>query len=128
MSRLVLPCALAAAALAACGGDRTFEAQEFIDEANAQGAGLELGEELSSSGTDTEVFSVALASSATQVSGGGSLAVAEDAEGGEAEFARCESAATLVCYRAANVVLRLEEVSPEQRAQLDEAFTKLESD
>lgn len=122
---LVAACALA---LAACGEERTYEAEEFVDEANAQGAGMELGEPLSSTDAGTEVFAIELASSATQVHGGGSLIVGEDVEEGQAEFARCESAASLICYRAANVVLRLEEIAPEQRSQLDEAFSALGSD
>jgi hypothetical protein len=127
LRRLPVPLAVLAI-LAACGGERTFEAAEFVEEANAHGAGMELGEPLSSTGAAGEVFAVELASSATQVHGGGSLIVVDDAEEAQAEFARCESAASLVCYRAANVVLRLEEVSPEQRAQLDEAFTELGSE
>jgi hypothetical protein len=114
--------------LVACGGERTFEAEEFVDEANEHGAGMELGEPLSAVHTETEVFSVELASSATQVHGGGSLVVADDLEDGQAEYERCEGAASLTCYRAANVVLRLEDVSPEQRAQIDGAFAALESD
>jgi hypothetical protein len=114
--------------LVACGGDRNFEASEFVEEANEHGAGMELGEPLSAGETGNEVYAVELASSATQVHGGGSLVVADDVEAGQAEFARCESAASLVCYRAANVVLRLEEVDPEQQSQLDEAFSALGSD
>ena len=114
--------------LAGCGEERTFDAEEFVEEANARGAGMELGEPLSSADPGSEVHAVELASSATQVHGGGSLIVVDDVESGQAEFTRCESAASLTCYRAANVVLRLEEVSPEQRAQLDEAFSALGSD
>lgn len=114
--------------LAGCGGERTFEPEEFVEAANEQGAGMELGEPLSSSGSGYEVIAVELASSATQVHGGGSLVVADDVEEGEAQFARCERAASLTCYRAANVVLRLEEVAPEQAEQLEGAFTALESE
>ena len=126
MRRTAASCLVIAAAAAGCGGERTFDAQEFVDEANSHGAGLELGEPLSATGSDIEVYGVELASSATQVHGGGSLAVAEDPEGGEAEYARCEGAVDLICYRAANVVLRLEEITPEQQAQLDETFRELE--
>jgi hypothetical protein len=114
--------------LAACGAERTFEPAEFVEAANEQGAGMELGEPLASAEGGNEVFAVELASSATQVHGGGSLLVADGVEEGEAEFARCESAASLICYRAANVVVRLEEVGPEQGAQLEEALKALESE
>ncbi len=127
MRRLALSCAVIATAVAACGGERTFEAEEFVEEANQLGAGLELGERLSSTEGGGEVVAVELASSATQVHGGGSLVIVDDVEAAQAEFTRCESAAILTCYRAANVVLRLEEIAPEQRSQLDEAFTDLGS-
>jgi hypothetical protein len=115
-------------ALGACGGERTFGPQEFVEAANEQGAGMELGEPLSSAGSESEIYAIELASSATQVHGGGSLLVADDVEQGEAEFARCERAASLICYRAANVVVRLEEATPEQGAQLEEAITALGSE
>jgi hypothetical protein len=117
-----------ALALGSCGGERTFEADEFVEDVNEHGAGVELGEPLSSAETGHEIFAVELAASATQVHGGGSLVVTGDSEEAQAEHARCESAASLTCYRAANVVLRLEEVSPDQRAKLDQAFTELESE
>jgi hypothetical protein len=110
----------------ACGGERSFEAEEFVSALNEHGAGLELGEPLSSQGPAHEIHAVGLASSATQVHGGGSLAVTENVADAEAEYERCESAASLICYRAANVVLRLEEVSPEQQAQLESAFRELD--
>ena len=122
-----MPCALLALFVGACGGERTFEADEFVSELNQHGGGLELGEPLSSSDPAQEIRAVELASSATQVHGGGSMVVTEEIAAGEAEYQRCESAASLICYRAANVVLRLEEVSPEQQAQLERAFRDLES-
>jgi hypothetical protein len=123
----VLVCAIPLA-LISCGGERTFEADEFVEAVNEHGAGVELGEPLTSVETENEIFAVELAASATQVHGGGSLVVTEDSEEAQAEHARCESAASLTCYRASNVVLRLEEISPEQRSRLDQAFMALESE
>lgn len=108
---------LAAAAIAAGCGAHEFDAQEFIDQANANGAGLELGEPLLSTRDGVEIYAVELLpTSATgevgptgeQAHGGGSLIVAEDAEAGQSEYARCEGAVTIVCYRAANVVLAVQ--------------------
>lgn len=110
--------ALATAALAGAGcGEATFDAQGFVDEANSKGAGLELGEPLASEREGVELFVIEIKpSSATGEVGhsgegrhsGGSMVVTEDAEAAEQEFQRCEGAVTIVCYRAANVVLAVE--------------------
>lgn len=102
--------------IAACGGERTFDARDFVERANELGAGLELGESLHSEREEVRVYSLELlpvaASGEVQEDSdehrGGSLIVSPDAEGARAEFARCERAASLACYRAANVVLALE--------------------
>ena len=108
---------LSVAALAAGCGAKEFGAQEFVREANARGAGLQLGEPLVSTREEMEIFAVELLpTSATGEVGpdqggqraAGSLIVAPDIETGEEEYVRCEGAVTLVCYRAANVVLALE--------------------
>ena len=110
--------ALIAVPLAGCG-EREFDAREFVAEANANGAGLELGEPLLSSRDETEIYAVEVKpTAATGETGdgaprhlehaGGSLIVAPDVEAGEEEYERCEGAVTIVCYRAANVVLALE--------------------
>lgn len=112
---------LAVAALAACG-ETEFDAEGFVSEANDRGAGLELGEPLLSAREETDVYAVEVERpSATgrpdgadehlgehEHVGGGSLIVAADADAAKAEFERCEGAVSLVCYRAANVVLALE--------------------
>ena len=125
---LAAACAALTLLAAGCGGERTFDAEEFVSELNEHGAGIELAEPLSSQDPAQEIHAVALASSATQVHGGGSLSVSEDIAAAEAEHGRCESAATLICYRASNVVLRLEEVSPAQQEQIESAFRALEDE
>ena len=119
-----------AAAASACGGERTFDVHEFVEEANAAGAGIELGEPLTSSGPDRQIHDVELAASATQTHGGGSLTVTPSVEAGEAEYRRCEDAATLACFRASNVVLIVdgEELDPEQLTRLEDAFRELGGD
>jgi hypothetical protein len=147
----VIPAALAATAVSlatlalGCGsGGRTFTAEEFVEEANANGAGLELGDPLFAAEGEDEIYRVALqeghgsegagegpASGETDAAhehGGGSLRVSEDAEAAEEEYARCESAASLLCYRAANIVLILEpSVEPQQLRGLDAAIRAMES-
>ncbi|HSJ18235.1 MAG TPA: hypothetical protein VK920_09095 [Solirubrobacterales bacterium] len=109
--------ALVVAAAGGCGGDeRTFTAPEFVAEANRNGAPLELGAPLTVAGDD-EVYGVAVmergagdreTAEEAGEHGGGSLRITEDAASAQDEHARCESAASLICYRAANVVLILE--------------------
>lgn len=131
--------ALAALALAACGsGERTFGAEEFIDEANAHGASLELGEPLSTSDADVELYAVTIEepeevhdSGGEPVigheHGGGSLRVTDSVEDAEAEVERCEQAVSLFCYRAANVVLIFEQdAEPEALSEVAAALRALE--
>jgi hypothetical protein len=109
--------ALVLAAAGGCGGDeRTFTAPEFVAEANRNGAPLELGAPLTVAGDD-EVYGLAVmerragdreTAEEGGEHGGGSLRITEDAASAQDEHARCESAASLICYRAANVVLILE--------------------
>lgn len=113
MRSLVSLCTVALLALAACGGDRVFTADEFVREANEAGAGLVLGNPLTSTQQGVEVFDIGFADERLQATGeahdhselAGSLTVAGDTEGALAELERCESAVSLTCYRAANVVL-----------------------
>ena len=127
---LVLLLALVAAG---CGGERSFEAAEFVDEANREGAALALGEPLTSleEGADVYVVSFEDAEEAPEVSAGhahsgGSLVVTEDADAAAEEFQRCEGAVTLTCYRAANVVLYFDaEPTDEHVARVDAAIRAL---
>ena len=111
-----------ALALGGCGGERTFEADELVDELNDDGAGLELGATLSSS-QELELFAVSFAGDA------GTLAIAEDADAAVAEYERCEDAATLTCYRVANAALYFELPPDDPKlAAVDSAIRALGSD
>jgi hypothetical protein len=139
-----LALALAALALAACGSDeRTFTAQEFVDEVEARGVTLELGRPLSTTDPGTELYDVEVvhaeegdrpepehgAAEPGLEHSGGSLRVTEDADEAEEEFRRCEAAVSLLCFRAANVVLVFEqEADPESLAELTVALRGLESE
>ena len=131
--------ACAASALAACGsGERAFSAQEFVDEANAHGANLVLGEPLSTTGT-AELYALrveapASGSDATDLpspgeeSGSGSLRVEDSSAAAEDEYRRCDEAG-LFCYRAANVVLVFEaDADPDSLADLARAIRALRGD
>ena len=99
--------------VAACGGERTFEPDEFVDAANEEDAGLVLGEQLTSIEEGVDVYALSFDEPAESETGeddhghgtGGSMIVADDAESATAEFERCEATVSLTCYRAANVVL-----------------------
>jgi hypothetical protein len=122
--RLAAAIAILAAALAAGCGETTFDAPGFVEEANSHGAGLHLGEQLLSTDPEREVFAVELtAAVAASGHGGGSLAITDGDDAALAEFRRCESAVTLLCYRAANVVLLFEsEIPAEGLARVEGAI------
>lgn len=101
-----------------CTEERTFSAEEFVEEVNAQGVEMHLGEELSTTEADAELHAVELEPliGAPEVSGeeehahaGGSLAVYDDTAAAEDRLEECEAAADLLCYQAANVVVILEQ-------------------
>jgi hypothetical protein len=126
--------ALAIVTLAACG-ERSFEAEQFVEEANSHGAGLELGEPLISTEPEVEVYALRVAEEEAEraeeehAHGGGSLTVMEDGDAALAKYERCEAAATLLCYRAANVVVAFENSLPtDDRSRLDDAVRALGSD
>jgi hypothetical protein len=124
------------AAMAGCGGDGepTFGAEEFVEAANRNGAGLELGEPLTAAGGEGEIYGVSLRSppggdgGGEPEHGGGSLRVTDSTQAAEEEHARCEGAASLLCFRAANVVVILEDdVHPAGLARLTDALRAMES-
>jgi hypothetical protein len=121
--------------LGGCGGERTFEPDEFVDEANAEGASVDLGGALTSIEEGVDVYQLSFAGegagtpSAGEAVSGGSLVHTENADAAREEFERCESAATLTCYRAANVVLYFDaEPSDERVARVDAAVRALGSE
>ena len=137
MRRALLSPIATLALLAGCGGDDSgFTAEQFVGAVNQRGAALELGAELRSTRPDATVFAVEVGVPRAQAEDagdealpegethtGGSLAVMPDAAAGLDEYRRCEQAATLLCFRADNVVLVLEgEIDPAQIAALSQAL------
>ena len=120
------------------GGERTFTAEEFVEEANRNGTSLELGRPLPAVGED-QIYAVRLdepgpergmgpATGETEEQGGGSLRLTGSAASAEEGHARCERAASLICFRAANVVLIFEPgVEPAELTRLADAIRAMES-
>jgi hypothetical protein len=118
LAALLATIALALTA-SSCSEERTLSADEFVDDVNEQGVELTLGERLSASDEDKEIYAIELEplegeSAPPEGKGdghahaGGSLYVYDDTAGAEDELQGCRVAADLVCYRAANVVAILE--------------------
>ena len=121
-----------------CGGERSFEPDEFVEAANREGADLVLGDSLTSITEDVEVFAISFREDEDEhaaegedghAHSGGSMIVADDAETAVEEYERCESSVSLVCYRAANVVLYFDaDPSEEHVAKVDAAIRELATD
>jgi hypothetical protein len=135
--------ALLAAALTACGDETTFTAEELVAEVNARGAGVRLGEPLTTAQEDLELYALRLAgtgeapvlppgeagSAPVDVHGGGTLTIAEDDDAALAEYERCESAVSFICFRAANAVLAFEGAVPNQDlARIEAAVSAMAED
>jgi hypothetical protein len=115
---LLATIALALAA-SSCSKERTLSASEFVADVNEQGVELTLGERLSTSDEDREIYEIELEplqgapappdeEGGEHAHAGGSLYVYDDTEAADEEVQACQAAADLVCYRAANVVVILE--------------------
>ena len=115
--------------LAGCGGgDRVFEPEELVTELNGAGAEIKLGPVLTTNPNGVDVISVFVADPAGQGDlGAGTMVLLEDSDAARDEFARCEAAPTLVCFRAANGVLRFEELLPQGQAQVEAALRGIET-
>jgi len=111
--------ALAALAFAGCGSEQTFTAAEFTRQVNEQGVDIRIGRQLPSSGNADQLFAVSLprlpgqppAPPDAEGNGGasGTLYVYGDAGGAGDELDACRAAGGLLCFRASNVVVVLDE-------------------
>jgi hypothetical protein len=121
---------LGCAALIGCG-ERQFDEQELVEELNAAGAGLVLGEPLPSTSDDVTVTTVEFDEAheeeeAGHSHGGGAVAIVENEEAAVAEFERCQSAIDFTCFRVGNAVLRFVGITPEEQTALTSAMRSLE--
>jgi hypothetical protein len=119
--------------LAACGDSATFTAEEFVDQVNAEGVELSLGQPLQTTQEGQELYDVQLQPVAElpgdEGGGGhshsaGSLSVFDDVEGADSEIESCRGAADLLCYQAGNVVVVLQTGGIEAQ-QLAKAMERL---
>jgi hypothetical protein len=111
----VLMLVLVAGVVAGCGSGPTFTAEELIAAVNEHGGGLNLGSPLASADEGVEAHTLSFtdtASAPADVHAGGSVLIAEDDDTALAEYQRCERAASLICFRAANAVLMFEDSVP----------------
>lgn len=135
---LVLSLVIGAFALSACGGERTFSAQDFIDEMNDHGAALALGPVLTTNPDGVDIYSISLTELSTGVGsppqavpegvpGSGSMLILDDADGARSEFDRCEQSPELTCFRAANAILRLQALEGADQARIVTAIEAIET-
>jgi hypothetical protein len=113
---LVFACIL----IAGCGSETTLTAAEFIDRINAEGVSIELGRQLAAGGGADELYAVTLPplpgeppppGSEAGPGASGSLYVFGDNGGAEDQLKACRAAAGLICFRASNIVVVLDEES-----------------
>ena len=109
---------------AGCSSERQFDARGLVAELNAAGAGLELGAALPDATEELDLTFVGFIDSDP---GSGAVAILDDADAARAEFSRCESATSFVCFRAANAVLRFAEIDRAEQARLSAALTALDN-
>jgi hypothetical protein len=137
--RIALAAVAGALLLAGCGGanERQLSAREFIAEMNRNGAALKLGPALPEGEDGAEVSRVTISQTAPTPTGEGSkprpsgsatIVVLSDAEAAMDEYDSCQGEPSLSYYRAANVVLRIEDLQPTDRALLTSAISGLATD
>jgi hypothetical protein len=114
--------------LVGCGdGSQTLTASEFVDRINAEGVTIELGGRLATSGEASELYAVELPplpgepkpapGSEGEPGAGGSLYLFEDGGGAEDQLRACQGSGGLLCFRAENIVVILDEESSRLTAQ-----------
>lgn len=120
-----------ALALASCGGERHFDADEIVEEMNARGTELAVGEQLPSTEADVEVRVLAVSGeepSPSHEEAAGTVVILDDADAARAEFERCQAAISFVCFRAANVVLRFTNLDGAQLERITAALRAIETE
>jgi len=123
--------------VAGCGSSsQTLTASEFIDRINAEGVAIVLGRQLSSGGNADELYAVELPplpgqpepprGSEAEPGASGSLYVFDDVAGAEDQVRACQASAGLLCFRASNIVVVLDEQSsPLEARRLGVAIQRL---
>ena len=119
-------------------GEKQFTPESFLEAMNDHGATLELGPVLTTNPDGIEVHEVTLTKIAPSATGEGadtegengaaSLLVFDGSGDAEDEFDRCNTAPALTCFRAANAVLRVEDLQPSDRARITTAVQGIAND
>ena len=119
--------AVAAALLPGCGSEPTLTASGFVDRINAEGVSIVLGRRLASGGDAKELFAVRLPplpgepkpppGSEGEPGASGTLYVFAGAGGAEDQLRACQAATGLICFRAQNIVVVLDEEGSSLEAQ-----------
>ena len=130
---------VASASLVACGsGERTFTVEEFVDAINDEGAGVSLGTVIAKNPDGVDVYSITLAEATADVGapaaetpdslhGSGTLLLVDSADAARDEFSRCEEAPALTCFRAANAVLRFEDMDGADQARISTSLEAMQT-
>lgn len=116
------------------GGEEVYTAEEFVESINAHGASVTLGPVLTTNSDGVEILSVTLSELAAQPAsagvegdnhGSGAVIVLEDSAEANAEFERCQGSLSLICFRAANSVLRFEGLFPAEQERITSSIEAL---
>jgi hypothetical protein len=96
--------------LIGCANNTTFTASEFVDKMNAEGLSMELGGRLPAGSDAKEIFAVTLPPLPHEPGHGATGTLYEYGDTGAAadRWAACRRSGGLLCYRAQNIVVVLE--------------------
>ena len=122
-----------------CGEEKTFSGSEFVAEVNEQGVSLRLGRELRSEGGADHLYAVTLPrlrgepapppdDEGSGSGPNGSLYVFGDSAGAGDQLDACRASGGLLCFRAANVVVVLDEETGIGAQRLGLAIRRLGSE
>jgi hypothetical protein len=110
-----------------CGSTQMFTASEFADRINAEGVSIKLGRQLPSGGNAKELYAVALPplpgepaprrGSEGDPGASGTLYVFGDTGGADDQLDGCRGSGGLLCFRAANIVVVLDDEGSGLEAQ-----------
>jgi hypothetical protein len=125
---------LSAIVIAGCGSqERVFTPVDFLDTINATGADLSLGPVLTTTSEGVDVYVLKYSADATTDpklssgdEGAATMIALDNSDQARSEFTRCQAAPLLTCFRAANVVLRFEDMSAAEMTRIVGALQAIE--
>jgi hypothetical protein len=124
---MVLAIGLAGLLFIGCGSTQMFTASEFVDRINAEGVSIALGRQLPNGGDAKELYAVTLPplpgepapprGSEGDPGASGTLYVFGDTGGADDQLDGCRGSGGLLCFRAANIVIVLDDEGSGLEAQ-----------